>query len=558
MPPTKLGPVAARIVPCGLAFVASFAIMVVELVAGRLIAKHVGNSLYTWTSVIGVVLAGISIGNLVGGRLADRFPARATLAVLFFAAAAACLAVPLANAYVGEHEYLKELPSWRLRIAAHVTLVFLLPSTALGLIGPVVAKLALDQGRSAGRTVGNVYAWGALGSIAGTFLTGFYLIPAMRTSGVVLGVSAVLAVVGILLMPFYSWPFSSAAALGAFVVLLESGVWSERYEIVWTGAIPAVREKVDGDVVYTDESQYSFIKITENSDSSRDLVLDNLVHAYYVPGDPMKLIYEYEEVYAAVTERSVEEGRPPRALLIGGGGYVFPRYLRARWPGAFAEVAEIDPAVTRAAVAAFGLSAAEIRVVDGRRPSGGLAAAEPAPGEAPPIEIHHLDARNHVEDLVRLRKSGALAPYDLVYGDAFNDFSVPFHLVTLEFTEKIRDLLRPEKGVYLLNVIDTYASSRFLGAVYCTFRRAFPWTYVFTTSADGPSDDPTQRETFVVVGALRDLGLGDFGEREGEGCAALLSEEKLREIAERAGETVLTDEYSPVENLLEFVARNRR
>lgn len=555
MPPTKLGPIAARVVPCGLAFVASFAIMVVELVAGRLIARHVGNSLYTWTSVIGVVLAGISIGNLVGGRLADRFPARATLAVLFFAAAAACLAVPLANAYVGENEYLKDLPSWRLRIAVHVALVFLVPSTALGLIGPVVAKLALDQGRSTGRTVGNVYAWGALGSIAGTFLTGFYLIPAMRTSGVVLGVSAVLAAVGILLLPFYSWPFSSAAVLGAFVVLFESGAWSRRYEVAWAGPIPVVRQKLEGDVVYTDESQYSFIKITENSDSSRDLVLDNLVHAYYVPGDPRKLIYEYEEVYAAVTERSVERGRPPRALFIGGGGYVFPRYLRVRWPGAYAEVAEIDPAVTRAAVEAFGLPPLEIRVADGRRPRS--PAAAPRPGETPPIEIHHLDARNHVEDLLRLRESGDLAPYDFVYGDAFNDFSVPFHLVTLEFTEKVRDLLRPGTGVYLLNVIDIYASSRFLGAVYCTFRRAFPWTYVFATSADGPSEDPTQRETFVVVGALRDLGLADFGEREGEGCAALLSEEELREIAGRAGKTVLTDEYAPVENLLEVVVRNR-
>ncbi len=558
MQPNRLGSIAARIVPCALAFIASFSIMVVELVAGRLIAKHVGSSLYTWTSVIGVVLAGISIGNLVGGRLADRFPPRATLAALFFFAAATCLTIPIANAYFGDHSGLTNLPSWRLRIALHVGLVFLLPSTALGLIGPVVAKLALDQGRAVGRTVGNVYAWGAIGSIAGTFLTGFYLIPLMRLSGIVLGISGALALVGLLLLPFYAWPFAAALALGAFIAMVESGAWRSRFELGWAGVLPVVRERTDDDVVYTDESQYSFIKVTEREDGddgpSRDLVLDNLVHSYYVPGNPLKLLYEYEEVYAAVTARCVEEGRPPRTLFLGGGGYVFPRYLRARWPGTYAEVAEIDPAVTRAAVAALGLSPAEIRIAERRR---ARAETEPAAGEGisdgPPIEIYHLDARNHIEDLVALKRAGRLDPYDFIYGDAFNHFSVPSHLVTLEFAEKIRELLKPESGVYLLNVIDIYASSKFLGAVYCTLRKVFPRTYVFVTQEGGPSEDPDRRETFVVIGALGDLHLEDFGTREGEVDASLLPDEALEEIARRAAHTVLTDEYSPVENLLEPV-----
>jgi len=65
-------------------FIASFCTLVIELVAGRIMAPYVGVSLYTWTSIIGVVLAGISIGAWFGGILADRYPRPATLGWLLF------------------------------------------------------------------------------------------------------------------------------------------------------------------------------------------------------------------------------------------------------------------------------------------------------------------------------------------------------------------------------------------------------------------------------------------------------------------------------------------
>jgi MFS family permease len=172
--------------------------MVVELVAGRVIARHVGQSLYTWTSIIGVVLGGITLGNLIGGRLADRFPPSRCLAVLFAAAAGACLAIPYLNDGFGARGWLDvaAIESWPQRIALHVALVFGLPAAVLGLIGPVVAKMALDLGLEHGRTVGNVYAWGALGSIAGTFAAGFFLIQFVGTEAIIFGVAGVLGAVG--------------------------------------------------------------------------------------------------------------------------------------------------------------------------------------------------------------------------------------------------------------------------------------------------------------------------------------------------------------------------
>ena len=109
----------SKLVPIATVFVASLCIMVVELVAGRLIARHVGSSLYTWTSVIGIVLSGIAAGNYAGGLIADRYKAKEALASLFLVASATCLLIPVLNDRVGAWQVLRS-QDWALRIALHV------------------------------------------------------------------------------------------------------------------------------------------------------------------------------------------------------------------------------------------------------------------------------------------------------------------------------------------------------------------------------------------------------------------------------------------------------
>jgi MFS family permease len=183
-------------VPCATVFISSFCIMVIELVAGRIIARFLGNSLYTWTSIIGVVLAGITVGNYVGGCLADRFRPARTLAILFTLCAVACLVTVVANNLIGNFTWLWQF-NWPARILLHVTAVFLLPSALLGTISPVVAKMALERGLPTGRTVGDIYAWGAAGSIFGTFITGYYLIALMGTISIIYGVAAVMIIMAL-------------------------------------------------------------------------------------------------------------------------------------------------------------------------------------------------------------------------------------------------------------------------------------------------------------------------------------------------------------------------
>src|SRR6266496_4253793 len=124
-------------------FISSFCLLVIELVAGRVLAPYVGVSLYTWTSIIGVVLAGISIGAWVGGVLADRYDTRSLLPLLLLLGSIASFAiVPLSN-LIGSDSFPAPQNSLMLRVLTLAALIFFVPSCILGTISPVAVKIAL-------------------------------------------------------------------------------------------------------------------------------------------------------------------------------------------------------------------------------------------------------------------------------------------------------------------------------------------------------------------------------------------------------------------------------
>ena len=148
------------------AFVGSGCLLVLEIVAGRLIAPNVGVSLYTWTSVIGVVLAGIAIGNYLGGKLADRRPGRTTLSMIYLGAAAASALILFfardVDAFTGP-------TSWPaiIQVLWITTLMFFVPSVVLGMPTPMLVKLTLPSLDSTGRVVGDVQAAATAGQHPG-------------------------------------------------------------------------------------------------------------------------------------------------------------------------------------------------------------------------------------------------------------------------------------------------------------------------------------------------------------------------------------------------------
>ncbi len=511
-------------IPSVTVFFSSFCIMVLELVAARLIAKYLGSSLYTWTSVIGVVLAGITIGNYLGGHIADRFDARKALAVLFLISSAACVLTVIFNNLVGGIIWLWHL-SWPFRVFGHVFLVFLIPSILLGTISPAVAKMALDKGLPTGRTVGDIYAWGAAGSIAGTFATGYYLIAAMGTVTIIWAVGA-----GLLLMAIFYWARQWVLYLWAviFIALMTMAMAPVEWAKV-KGVALALREKLDPSVIYEDESQYCYIAVKRVSKTidKRVFIQDKLKHSEIIMGDINNLQYAYAHIYAAITHGLSQNKNKLSVLVIGGGGYVYPRYIEKNWPGSHIDVTEIDHGVTKAAMEAFGLE------------------------KDTAINIFTMDARNYVDELLERMSSGEEARrYDFIYGDAFNDYSVPYQLVTKEFNDKIAQILTDD-GVYMVNLIDTFDSGQFLGSVVNTFQQTFPNVYAMSEIKPHST-----RNTFVVVAAKQEIDLEKLLRQYQRGVDIwYLDDTEINAVIQNSHGIVLMDNYAPVENLMAPVVR---
>src|ERR1051326_633037 len=134
----------ARPVAYLVVFVASCCTLILELVAGRILAPFIGVSLYTWTSVIGVVLAGVSLGNYLGGQAADRWPSRSALALIYAAGSAASVIVLLLVRYVDSLQLPEGAPAI-VQVLWLTALLFFLPSTCMAAATPLLTRLSLHS-----------------------------------------------------------------------------------------------------------------------------------------------------------------------------------------------------------------------------------------------------------------------------------------------------------------------------------------------------------------------------------------------------------------------------
>jgi tetratricopeptide (TPR) repeat protein/MFS family permease len=514
---TKPLPIAA---PAATVFISSACIMMLEIVAGRLAARYIGASLYTWTSVIGVVLAGIALGNYFGGRLAERLAAGKMLAVLFAVCSGACVVAIILNNLIADWTLLLQL-GLPLRALAHIAIVFFIPAAALGAVSPILVKTALQSRLTKGRTVGDIYAAGAAGSILGTFVAGFWLIAAVGIANTLWLVATVLLLLAILYRPKSVFLYVFTAIL--FFLMLAataSAGWAKRL-----GSALALKPRHDPQILYEVESQYGYIAVQQLSKypDLRQFIQNNMrIQSRLKMDDIRDLQLFYSKAYAAVTRRLAADKKKLCVLGIGGGGYVFPRYIQATWPGSRVDVAEIDPKVTETAILAFGL----------------------APDS--PINTINLDGRNYLDGLLAKKKRGEPAPvYDFVYMDAFNDLSVPFQLVTRQFNEKIFAALAGD-GAYIINLIDMFDCGKFLASFVHTVKQTFPFVYIVTKSS--PHDFGSN---FIIVASKQQVDLENLDADE------LLADTPLwvfndRDFAalEAKGPIVLRDDYAPVENLL--------
>jgi spermidine synthase/MFS family permease len=462
-------------------FLASFGGMTLELTASRVLAQYLGVSLFTWTGIIGVMLAGTALGNLLGGMIADRVNrpgttanARSILGASLILAAAGTVSLFVTLSFVQQNEMFEELGPIA-QVMGWTFSLFFLPMLILGTISPQVIRLAVPDLAHVGRVAGRVYAWSTAGAIVGTFAAGYILLSTLGWKQTLLAVSLLLTLTSLLVARVWD----SNPMLYLFSIVLGA---------VTGGFILTSRATNEEDLLVQKETNYYTIKVTWEYVPARDesgtalyarsgrmkLTLDHLLHSTVDPDNPDYLHYPHEHVQMEFLRAARAENPVPRVLVIGGGGYTFPRYAMEMLPETRMDVVEIDPGVTEVAREYLGLKSYE------------------------GMQVTHMDGRQFVAEKV------PPGTYDLVIQDAVNDLSVPSHLLTKEYNDAVKRAMKPN-GVYLLTVIDAVGYGKLWKAAVHTLGKSYPPENISLLTPGGFSAE--DRQVYVIYASDRPLNL---------------------------------------------------
>ena len=167
-------------------FVCGAALMALELVAARVLAPALGNSIFVWGSVISSVMIALSLGYWLGGQVADRFGASKSLAPVIAGAGLFTVLAPLTASAI--------LP-WsaglgpRLGSLVASALIFFAPSLLMAMVTPLGIRLAATKGLAhIGRSSGALSSISTGGSILGTLGTSFWLIPLLSLEPLIVSI----------------------------------------------------------------------------------------------------------------------------------------------------------------------------------------------------------------------------------------------------------------------------------------------------------------------------------------------------------------------------------
>jgi len=482
-------------------FLCGAALMIIELTGSRILAPFLGTSLIVWTSLIGIILASLSLGAWWGGTLADRHPRPQLLARIILASAWATAGIGLSKTWI--LEFL--LGTGNLHTLAIIATVVLFAPAAilLGMVPPFAVRLCLEDHAHTGRTAGALYAISTIGSIVGTFLAGFVLIAWLGSTAILFITAAALVLA--------SWLTDSGARAlkGLSLAVFGLAILFCRHH----DTLMAQRGFLDRDTPYNRVLVYTSKE--EGTDRpTREMVTgpQGRQSAMYLD-DPTELALPYTRFY-----RLAEYYQPKmqRMLVLGGGGFSFPKYALAHYPQLQIDVVELDPGIIALARSHFGLTA------------------------NPRLRIIEADARTFLHKTENR--------YDVILCDVFTShYSIPFHLVTVEAIARMRAALSPD-GVILVNLLASPegGSSLFYKALHATFQTAFP---VIQTYAVFDPVDPHLWQNIILAASAS----APPGPPEDATIARMLTHALPAPVEIPAP---FTDEFAPVDRYLaEFSPR---
>ena len=485
----------AKIIVYLVIMVAGASGMVFEMVAPRLFAPYFGTSTYIWTSVIGVVLMSLTLGYFIGGKLAKKKPKTSTVVVILIMAAI----LALGDYLFKDHLIFQQMKLDNSEViwgSFKAALLILGPiNVVLGILTPVMIGVLGEPG--------NVYAMSTLGSIVGTFGTGYWLIPNFGLSKILLGVAVVLMVSALIMAVTLR---NKIIILGGIVVFLWCGqnssqqIFNNYFEKIYRAKL-----------VVDFETEYNRIWIYDLPAANNDImrVLSDSQSEWYL-GKPASFTMRNNLSYFSYFNLAeIYNLKAEKALMIGGGAYTYAAYLMETSPNMGVEVVEIDPELLGVAKKYF--------------------------------EFKPTEKFNNLTMDGRVFLNSNQKKYDEIFVDAYrNGAATPFQLVTKEAMQLMYNSLN-ENGLMFVNVISTMngKGSNLFKSEYVTTKAIFDQVKVFPVFTKSVNEN----QNIVIMGY------------KGKNLVAMKGDAQLEKLklmetnvdSYMQNSKILTDDFAPVE-----------
>lgn len=481
-------------------FFAGMSVMAVELGASRLLAPYFSSSQIVWTIIIGTIMIAMALGNIWGGRSADKNPNPDRLYVRMIIAAVWIAAIPVLGKFViiGISAALVFAISsnfliWAAFLACMVIFVF--PLFLLGTVTPSLVKYTVDSLDDSGKTVGSLNAFNTIGSIIGTFVPTFVTIPAVGTS------ITFLIFAGILLLLALVYFVSTRGKKKPCVI---GGILFLICCVTGASGSFAFWEK---NLLYEGDSIYNYLQVKETEDSVilSTNVLFGVQSIMKKDGGATGMYYDY--AMAAPMMSGKADGS---LLVLGMGTGTYAKQCEYYYHPASIEGVEIDQKITDLAGEYFELPES--------------------------IEVTTYDGRSYL--------AAVQETYDVIMVDAYQDITIPFQMSSVEFFTLVREHLN-ENGVMVVNM-NMHSNTEGNINEYLADTIAAVFDYVYTVDVAGT----TNRELFATQNPEA-LSLFEAGR-------SMVEEPELQEMLRRVseglvpyekGNYLLTDDKAPVELL---------
>lgn len=484
-------------------FFAGMSVMAVELGASRLMAPYFSSSQIVWTVIIGVIMIAMAIGNIWGGSFADKNPDPSALYARLLIAAIWIALIPFLGRYL--------IGGISLLLAAFVTknflvwaalftclAVFAFPCVLLGTVTPSLAKYTVSSLDNNGKIVGQLGALNTIGSIIGTFIPTFVIIPAVGTAATFVIFSAVLAIISILY--FISAKKKAVLSVVSAAVIVAMAFASPTISF-------AFWEK---DLAVEDESIYNYLQVKKDENStvlSTNVLFGVQSIMMHKPG--LTGMY-YDYALAAPVMAGLSQNSGGDILILGLGTGTFAKYCDKYFSGVQIEGVEIDQKIADLALEYFELPEK--------------------------VDVSVYDARAYLKESTK--------KYDVIMVDAYQDITIPFQMSSVEFFTQVKEHLK-DSGVMVVNMNMKSSAKGSINDYLCDTIAA-----VFGNAYISQVESGTNCEVFA--GSQADL-IETFYQNKTD-IKDLELDNAMRKVAKNIykrenGQLILTDDKAPVEVL---------